>query len=777
MLSSRTVYVTDNSNMEQSLSSAVASVPKKVLVDFIQQHLWRFKGLDKFQNKTKEELYALIALHSDSSLYHWFLQETKGTALQNLKGKQKKGAKSLTSIQDKYTTKPPSAKDIELEQAVNELEVYDVFRLLEEGANPNMLSTKRNNSLLGIIILKEYNDDEEKNSILQIAELLLHYGATCELTNYENCCELPKNIELLEMLLQKGVHPDTIVPKVYTQTTLLLQYVMHDDNERYINQINLLINFGADVLKHDIHGNFPLEQACSLCRSQPQLLLHMLRHSMFDLNNIDKNLTNCEKVILTVCYDIKEDEPIAEEIISLLITKGCNINDIYVYVYDNKIRNPLYNALVYGRLKLARILLQHGALVYDVMLQTFNKHEEKFQWILQYMRQNNIGVVPYQPVKNTSETTEALDDILPSILPADVQQHIWNIKEQLEYECEPISYRTFSIHYTIPYINHRFQATKFAAENCSDVRGKLRYCKSFSTKVVIYVDNYTYGCKFTTTFHRVTNLDEDKLKYYVDFLTQVWGATDIRHVPLFILRHGKSEYTCAPYVYEDIQPKHITQKVNEIVNKCVELLRLKKVKFNEVSHRETQRQWLFLTIERLRNVLNKDDKSILDILQRVEPYKVLDRKGICIVSIDEKSTLVGHTWQMSWETCTLNISPEEDEYNYVRHLNKELKLMSKEDYVNSSKAHKQYIENPVQYFREHNLWKGWYDFLGVDTSQFLKTKEEWVRFCKEKHISSLEEYILQAKVYKELPERPDEVYHNFSSICVELGLIQTRRRL
>jgi hypothetical protein len=230
-------------------------------------------------------------------------------------------------------------------------------------------------------------------------------------------------------------------------------------------------------------------------------------------------------------------------------------------------------------------------------------------------------------------------------------------------------------------------------------------------------------------------------------------------------------------VYEDIQPKHITQKVNEIVNKCVELLRLKKVKFHEVSHRETQRQWLFLTIERLRKVLNKDDKSILDILQRVEPYKVLYRKGICVVSIDEKSTLVGHTWQMSWETCTLNISPEEDEYNYVRHLNKELKLMSKEDYVNSSKAHKQYIENPVQYFREHNLWKGWYDFLGVDTSQFLKTKAEWVRFCKEKQISSLEEYILQAKIYKELPERPDEVYYNFSSICVELGLIPTRRRL
>jgi superfamily II DNA or RNA helicase len=122
-----------------------------------------------------------------------------------------------------------------------------------------------------------------------------------------------------------------------------------------------------------------------------------------------------------------------------------------------------------------------------------------------------------------------------------------------------------------------------------------------------------------------------------------------------------------------------------------------------------------------------------------------------------------------------NLSPEQDEYNYVQSLNKASHISTQAEYVASSNTHKHYIENPVEYFSSHAIWKGWYDFLGVDTTQFLPTKEEWVRFCKEKNISCLQEYILQAKKYIELPERPDEVYYNFSSIDVELGYMQKRR--
>jgi hypothetical protein len=758
--------------MEQSLSSAVVSVTKKVLVDFINKHLWLFNGLNKFQNKTKEELYALIALHSESSLYYLFLQETKGIALQSIKSKQKRGTKSVSSLQHKYTTKPPSDKDIELEQAVNDLEIYDVFRLLEEGANPNMLSTKRDNSLLGTVILRNYKDEEEKEALLQIAELLLHYGSPCAITNGEDNREQPKNIELLEMLLHHGVHPDAIVPNIPSSTTLLIRYLLQYDNKNYFNHVKLLIDFGADVMKQDVNCVFPLKQACDLCVYSPEILHYMLQHSVFDTKNLDATNPWNRDLMNIVCSRVNEDDATTEEIICLLVAKGININEVYI-MQDVIFKNPLYIALNCEKFKLAKTLLQHGASVYDIVLQRLKKYETQHQWLLQYMRENNLSVVPYQPV-NDKESIDNLQ-LLPSILPTDIRQHIWNIKEQLEYECEPQSCRTFSIEYTIPYINHRLQAIKFAAENSSYSRCNLSYCKSFSTTIQTSVDNYTYGYRFKTTFYRVLNLNEDKMNYYIDFLTKVWGATDIRHIPMFILRHGKSGYICDTFMYEEIQPIHITQKVNEIVNKCVELLRLQKVKFHEVSHRETQREWLMGTINRLKKVLNQDDKSIYDILQQVEPYKVLTKtkKGIHLVSIDEKSTIVGYDWEKSWETYIINISPEEDEYNYVKHLNKELQLTSKAEYVDSANIHKHYIEDPVKYFSKHAVWKGWYDFLGIDTSRFLKTKKEWIDFCKSKNIRSYKDYMQHYIHYQELPEFPDELY-NTINIMLELG--QCKRR-
>ena len=59
-------------------------------------------------------------------------------------------------------------------------------------------------------------------------------------------------------------------------------------------------------------------------------------------------------------------------------------------------------------------------------------------------------------------------------------------------------------------------------------------------------------------------------------------------------------------------------------------------------------------------------------------------------------------------------SEEQDEFNYVRQLNKELNIQSKEEYVIIKDKHKNYIENPEEYFKLKCIWSNWYDFIGVD---------------------------------------------------------------
>ena len=117
---------------------------------------------------------------------------------------------------------------------------------------------------------------------------------------------------------------------------------------------------------------------------------------------------------------------------------------------------------------------------------------------------------------------------------------------------------------------------------------------------------------------------------------------------------------------------------------------------------------------------------------------------------------------------------EQNEYNYIRSINISLNLKSKKEYINSK--HKNYIESPEEYFKLRGVWDGWYDFIGINTKDFIKTKEEWIKFCKEKNITSLSEYNKQSEQYNCLPREPAEFYNNFGNILHELKIDIARRR-
>jgi hypothetical protein len=122
-------------------------------------------------------------------------------------------------------------------------------------------------------------------------------------------------------------------------------------------------------------------------------------------------------------------------------------------------------------------------------------------------------------------------------------------------------------------------------------------------------------------------------------------------------------------------------------------------------------------------------------------------------------------------------SPEEDEYNYVKSINKELNIQSKEEYASDKikEIHHNYIDNAEEYFKSNGVWHNWYNFLGIDTSKFIQSKEEWIKFCKENNVKSLDNYNELCLKNTCLPNNPTEFYHGFSNILNELNINKKRR--
>jgi superfamily II DNA or RNA helicase len=119
---------------------------------------------------------------------------------------------------------------------------------------------------------------------------------------------------------------------------------------------------------------------------------------------------------------------------------------------------------------------------------------------------------------------------------------------------------------------------------------------------------------------------------------------------------------------------------------------------------------------------------------------------------------------------------EQDEYNYVRSINSTLNIKSKKEYIERKANHNNFIAFPEEYFKLKGVWNNWYDFMGVDTTKFIQSKHEWINFCKEKSIKSLDDYYMACEEHDILPKEPDEFYSHFTNIQTELGFNKIRRR-
>lgn len=128
------------------------------------------------------------------------------------------------------------------------------------------------------------------------------------------------------------------------------------------------------------------------------------------------------------------------------------------------------------------------------------------------------------------------------------------------------------------------------------------------------------------------------------------------------------------------------------------------------------------------------------------------------------------------KTLKTNNREEQDEYDLVRSINITLNIRSKYEYAELKNKHPYFINEPEKYFMKSGVWKNWYHFMGCDTSKYIKSYEEWLRFCKEKNIRSVEDYNKACEIYEELPKEPKDFYKGFSNLLNEIKKIFISRR-
>ena len=178
-------------------------------------------------------------------------------------------------------------------------------------------------------------------------------------------------------------------------------------------------------------------------------------------------------------------------------------------------------------------------------------------------------------------------------------------------------------------------------------------------------------------------------------------------------------------------------------------------------------------IAKIRNVDEKIEQKI-NVVTLNKPsynynYKQNDNIPFCSI-IEKTGELNKIILRLRYSKALGSLcSEEEDEYNYVRELNKQLNIQSKEEYTN------EYIKNPEEYFKLKGVWTNWYDFLGVDTKKFIQDKNDWINFCKENNVKSLDDYKELCKLYEKVPLCPNDFYKDFLNILKELNIHKNRR--
>lgn len=96
------------------------------------------------------------------------------------------------------------------------------------------------------------------------------------------------------------------------------------------------------------------------------------------------------------------------------------------------------------------------------------------------------------------------------------------------------------------------------------------------------------------------------------------------------------------------------------------------------------------------------------------------------------------------------------EYNEFKKMNEEFYLI--EDKNEYNERIEEFELEPEPEIKYASIWSNWYDYLGIDTTKYPQTKEEFKRKCLQLKIKNKNDYLIKVKNISDMPKMPEELY-------------------
>jgi hypothetical protein len=219
---------------------------------------------------------------------------------------------------------------------------------------------------------------------------------------------------------------------------------------------------------------------------------------------------------------------------------------------------------------------------------------------------------------------------------------------------------------------------------------------------------------------------------------------------------------------EQIRKRMNQEKVHMILNKLIRYY----LKLYEYSKWEVEKEGEYqpdlskLKVKKFIEIMNSfrmnPESQMIEIQLKNDKKMMIDVKEMKLEKMDWSQLLV--SFERHWERH-FDFNDRED-FMKLRYFVRKKGCQTIEEYRLKSISWG-YIQDPEIRFKTY--WKNWYDFLGIDTSIYPKTKELWIAKCKEVNIQSIQHYMKVCDEYQ-LPRYPNELYMTFSDFHSELGM-------
>lgn len=107
-----------------------------------------------------------------------------------------------------------------------------------------------------------------------------------------------------------------------------------------------------------------------------------------------------------------------------------------------------------------------------------------------------------------------------------------------------------------------------------------------------------------------------------------------------------------------------------------------------------------------------------------------------------------------------------DEWNKLRRYVIPMRLEHKNEYFSLAESDNKLCKDPETKFKRY--WINWYDFMGIDTSGFIQTKEEWKKRCNELNIKTWDDFLEKSITHQELPLMLSDFYKTYTNFLDEI---------